>query len=135
MTRNRWPCIVVPSLSCLLTIAASAFAESWALWTDSRTAYSKHTTLLKVDREWDVVEAYSSGERECKNALALSIMSMMAGWTEHRVERNMETIETGSDWVRITFKRKDTDEVFKSNWNIRHVCLPATIDPRGPKGK
>jgi hypothetical protein len=91
---------VTPLLALLgvLTLATSASAEgAWVLWLGTGTTYTPFGAY-----------GGSTGERECKEAVAQLMTEMRKNSTQ-------------------------LSEFLKSS--SRYICLPDTVDPRGPKGK
>lgn len=94
----------------------TAFAEcAWVLWLEQ-------TVLSKAEKEWTPFSAASS-QPDCQRALAAAIdlqSKPLPGTTIERVGPNVIRTRTGD---------------LRLDQFLRYVCLPDTIDPRGPKGK
>jgi hypothetical protein len=107
---------VVALLCCVLTVAASAFAEcAWVLWKYQGMAYSGPAPLEAIDAfetRGACVEAVNKFEAKYKEA------------HYQRIDRMNET----TLFVASGPLGQNREEV--------HVtCRPDTVDPRGPKGK
>jgi hypothetical protein len=135
MRLRRASVIVVLSL---LASTATAYAEcAWVLWVhETRTNVAEQ----KTSEHWDTAEA-SINEAGCDSKLKGQIA---------RIQRTLEdgTAKTSKDeemyfkiidgrTVSLYFYRKagSSDAPPSRTQTITHVCLPDTVDPRGPKGK
>ena len=106
----RWPRVLIAMLS-LLALATSASAEGvWLLWSES---WSSNSNRTDTDSKWETLGATpTSGVCE-------------------RVRR---------DWIsRYRFVARGNG-IFSGTAEgpantFRPVCLPDTMNPRGPKGK
>ncbi len=97
----------------LLTSAATAYAEcAWVLWEDM--TQSKKTST-------EPVRAYTA-KQDCDRALAdvLAEFKSSSVQTVTKDEKHQEAFVT---------------TLGKTTIGYRYVCLPDTVDPRGPKGK
>ena len=106
----------------LLTSAATAYAEcAWVLW-ETRTA----TGPTKAGEEpipigptaSDVVRAFANA-RECEEYLLSYVPILAKGLRAMTFGGHSIVQGTASDGFRVN----------------KYVCLPDTVDPRGPKGK
>ena len=98
---------------CVLASAATASAESaWVLWTD--------TTKPSGQRTWEVGLAFPDYD-DCQAAVSI-----------------VRVTEKKPDVARIEKKGDDTFLAYFHDGTVgtlRFVCLPDTVDPRGPKGR
>ena len=107
MKITRMSGLVVATLVCPLAFAASAYAAcAWVLWNEVTGA---------VGSEWILVQATTTAQ-QCETYLSAKVKDAAKSgkWTGG----NIVTSEAG-----------DKSFVF------RFICVPDTIDPRGPKGK
>jgi hypothetical protein len=105
-------CAFVTATLAVLSLASSAWAESWVLWEQQRTPRPEppaiDTRTLRpappaVDT-WSLVEKFAT--------------------------------KTDCETRRAQFRDppRSSDEMTKTLTGTRHVCFPDSEDPRGPKG-
>ena len=70
-------------------------------------------------------------KKECENSLAVNLKVMSEQW-KAAADARIEKVDTGSDWMNVTLRAVDG---VSSGWTTTYLCLPDTVDPRGPKGK
>jgi len=97
------------TLLCLMSFAASAHAEcAWVLWQETQTAKIDETVVSEIQ----VAFAF-----ETKQACDRSLKDVLD---------KMRTVKGAV----VT-----PSQVIVPSTITRYVCLPDTVDPRGPKGK
>ena len=90
----------------LLAWAATASAEcAWMLWAEARTPSGDTTTVVSASE------------------------------TKQACERSLKEILVRAEANQAYLVRKHTSEVLVPGSITRYICLPDTVDPRGPKGK
>jgi len=97
-----------------LTTAASADV-AWVLWLDLTQISGG-----KTEEEWTVVSAHPS-EEDCQESLKETVA------LQSRADPGEAVAAQGRHSMS---KNPDLGDIF-----LRYVCLPDTVDPRGPKGK
>jgi len=103
---RRSPCILLTTLCCLLALATSASAEcAWVLWERGDSGYAR-LPLVGRERTWKVLGEFPT-ERACR---AKADDKNSVAYVE----------EEGGLHFYTAYERQ---------------CWPATVDPRGPKGK
>jgi len=103
---RRSPCILIATLCCLLALATSASAEcAWVLWERGDSGYA-WLPFVGRERTWKMLGEFPA-ERAC------------------RVKAD--------DKNSVAYIEEQGG--FHSYTAYERQCWPATIDPRGPKGK
>ena len=114
---TRWPCILLAIFSCLLALAASAHAEcAWLLWLN-------HTGVVAGEGldMWIPLNA-STNNPDCQQVLASTPQA------NARAANPSDAVTLrGSNMIDIVSAA--------GPHTLLYVCLPDTVDPRGPKGK
>jgi len=128
MAARHWACLALAVLSCLLAFTTSAHAEcAWVLWNNTKPILGQQGPTT-----WELHTAHET-KAGCEKANApRSDTSLEAAYWRSRYQhaanfKNVEVLPLGFAVV-VTF----TDG---SALQITRVCLPDTVDPRGPKGK
>jgi hypothetical protein len=118
MRLGRSPSLLVAFY--VLTSAATAYAEcAWVFWLEV-TGPSTHESSSRPVSGWDTREA-------CEQALTQKLAS------DAEKDTSMEvTVDRQAGRPRLWVRRKGHPQLLAV---YTYVCLPDTIDPRGPKGK
>jgi hypothetical protein len=137
-------------IAALLTVtmlAGSASAEcAWVLWWEHNTSSSSYRTAdanipdlplnERSSTSWNILGSYPSSQA-CDNQQASKMVDILAMWQKNKAEAKFgeHTIDhtPGGNIAskRSHFVGEQTSDYFES---IRYLCLPDTVDPRGPKG-
>ena len=105
---------------CLPVSAATAYAEcAWVFWLEAGDARSHESSSRPVSG-WETREA-------CEQALTQKLASDSEKDTDMDV-----TVDRLAGRPRLWVRRKGHPEPLAA---YTYVCLPDTVDPRGPKGK
>jgi hypothetical protein len=115
----------------LLTSAATAYAEcAWVLWEDVTTFDARG----EWPHEWSIIIA-SPNPQDCQNFRAAATKDRADRW------RNIPR-PPGADPTTASpgpSVKSEGNQVTVSGasgvTSYRYLCLPDTVDPRGPKGK
>ena len=107
----------LPIAFLLLTSAATVHAEcAWGLWYETQFAAK---TTGKSSQWWNILDS-SATEAACKRVLEDTVKQVS------RPRENVTTQVKGSLVIKEDAGTLTT---------LRYVCLPDTVDPRGPKEK
>jgi len=127
---------------------ASALAEcAWVLWWEETSTFSSYRTAeanipgAKLDERetssWNILGSYTTNAG-CEAAQASKIDDVLKTWRmEKAVAKSGEhTINYTPGSNVIATRHEYTGELTRIYYErLRYLCLPDTVDPRGPKGK
>ena len=106
----------------LLVLTAAASAEcAWVLW------LRKVWTVAPAEPTWLSLQAPTLTYAACESGLAARVKDTVA----KQLPQNVEIAASGP---RVTKTIHRSDGRSESHI-VRYLCLPDTVDPRGPKGK
>jgi len=117
----------------LLTSAATAYAEcAWVLWSDTRSTIkveSGGTYTSSPDVKVVQAEANQTG---CEKALD-TLVAMAEASAKPAAGATATVIRLARGRALVTFTYPESNPRLRDL--AEYVCLPDTVDPRGPKGK
>jgi hypothetical protein len=124
---TRWPSIII-ALLCLLAIATSAFAEgAWVLWSQPFEFNLDDLKKSDLNRSWDPMDA-SATEAGCRRRMKETIEAVRQMYVG-QYGNAADFLSVGEDSYAATIPFMQT------RISARLLCLPDTVDPRGPTGK
>lgn len=139
MTR-RWPCFVVTTLCCLLTLATSPSAEEPSQETANAIREQARAAAVRAQEQAVRVNLRWLLWSE-ETLMVAEAPHLRVRWTllqAENKERACEEVRSArlADARTLGYTVNDREHVFVYPTRIvRYLCLPDTVDPRWPKGK
>ena len=123
---TRWPSIII-ALLCLLAVATSTFAEgAWVLWSQPFEFNLDDLKQSDLNRSWDPMDA-SATEAGCRRRMKETIEAVRQMYVG-QYGNAADLLSVGEDSYAATIP------FMQMRISARLLCLPDTVDPRGPKG-
>jgi hypothetical protein len=113
--------IVAALLSVLTSASAAAAACAWVLWEELLSVGSEGAPT----REWGIV-ATAQAPEDCGRTATAAVNDRAARWNKPGPRGSTLSVKSEGNQVTVTGGPVAL--------NYRYLCLPETIDPRGPKG-
>ena len=132
-----------------VTIASGECA--WVLWWEHETSRVSYRTVnakaggakpespepVTQTRSWNILSAYPTSTA-CERQRTEKIDSMLKRWPKEKAEaatgENIVTNESGG-YIISQRSRAVNENTLTFSETLRYLCLPDTVDPRGPKGQ
>src|SRR5207237_791644 len=107
----------------LLASAATTIAEcAWVFWQEFTGPPTYESSLVTVSA-WETKQA-------CEQALAKKVSSDTE--SSRKDKDNNVTVDHMAGKPRVSVQSKDRPDLIRTS---TYVCIPDTVDPRGPKAK
>jgi hypothetical protein len=120
--------ILASAFAALLLWAVAAWAEcAWVLWYEDG-GWSTHSERRT---SWGLVGAFTI-ESACRAESDAKVKDLAAGWAKDTAPGRTDTVEVRGNYVTRAWNWPGMNTSGGSS--VRYICLPDTIDPRGPKG-
>lgn len=114
---------ILVTLVCLLASVPAAHAEcAWVLWEFKERYWRKADAL---DSAWTILQVYEA-RNECRTDQA-KLLSGETSWAP--AYKNRSRLDDGF------FVSIEVDGKVVGTIKQRALCVPDTVDPRGPKGR
>jgi len=111
----------------LLPWAATASAEcAWVLWAEHEYRDDK----FRTEKSWKLHVARPT-QKECEEVLQRVWQVEVKNWQPSAERPGVKEVQSAPGLVIVTFKKGDSD--YAGGFSEEFVCLPDTVDPRGPK--
>jgi hypothetical protein len=139
MTRLRRASVIATLF--LLTCAATASAEcAWVLWWEDTSSFfssPRGQSDYFDNKSWNILGSYPT-IKSCEQQQEWKIGQMLKGWQKEKAEAKfgLHTInhEAGANIIGRRDEFKGGESTSNYYQTIRYLCLPDSVDPRGPKG-
>jgi len=116
------------TLLAVLTLASSAWAQcAWVLWAQSESTIKKEGEKVYIPPEWRVMQAEAN---EARCVRALGVILALAEANEKATANVLRIPDSSRATLTLTYPESDP---FWVKLLVTYVCLPDTVDPRGPK--
>jgi hypothetical protein len=113
---------ILAALLAVLTLTTAAGAAcAWVLWEEVMSFGNTGSP----SRDWGIV-ATAQAPEDCGRAAAGTVKDRAARWSKPGPAGSKLSVEAEGNQVTVTGA--------SIALNYRYLCLPDTVDPRGPKG-
>ena len=122
----RQALVAVPVL--LLSLGTAHAECAWVLWEE----YESTDTRFNSEKSWAIQVARPS-HPACEEVLRRVWQTVVSQWQPSPEKPGIKETKSAPGLVIVNFKGKD--DAYGGGFTKKFVCLPDTIDPRGPKGR
>ena len=133
---------IVSIVFALVLQTAPAWADdAWALWREEMHYFLGYRSAdVKTDQDenqsWNIVGAYTK-KSDCDTQQKAEIEGLLKQWRNQpggsSVAKTAVDYTAGGNTLTKTIDVKAENYTSTARDSVRYLCLPGTIDPRGPK--